>query len=132
MITNVKQDLTLIESYPSAKQCIQNFIKMAKIFHRWRLLSPMSRPRVLRSLLSHRQLRWVHHEGQAEEKGEIDGAESKGRTLGDYDRWKLEDHQPPSLLQMELQNIDRFSESSRPQNSQRKVNLNTSKMQMGR
>ncbi|CAN6974244.1 unnamed protein product [Brassica rapa subsp. trilocularis] len=77
----------------------------------------MSRPRVLCSLLSHRQLRWVHHEGQAEEKGEIDGAESKGRTLGDYDRCKrkLEDHQPPSLLQMELQNIDRFSQSSRPQ-----------------
>ncbi|KAG5409642.1 hypothetical protein IGI04_005961 [Brassica rapa subsp. trilocularis] len=28
---------------------------------------------------------------------------------------KLEDLQPPSLLQMELQNIDRFSESRRPQ-----------------
>ncbi|KAL0702429.1 hypothetical protein Bca4012_058551 [Brassica carinata] len=45
-----------------------------------------SRPRVLRNLLSHRQLRWFHHEGEAKESDEIDGEESKGRTLGDYDR----------------------------------------------
>ncbi|CAN7039913.1 unnamed protein product [Brassica rapa subsp. trilocularis] len=94
------------------RDIIQNYIKTAKSCHR-----PMSRPRVLRSLLSHRQLRWVHHEGEAKESDEIDGEESKGRTLGNYDRCqrKLEDLQPPSLLQMELQNIDRFSESRRPQ-----------------
>ncbi|KAG2323068.1 hypothetical protein Bca4012_058550 [Brassica carinata] len=36
---------------------------------------------------------------------------------------KLEDHQPPSLLQMELQNIDRFSESSRLQVHQEVVTV---------
>ncbi|KAF3606211.1 hypothetical protein DY000_02049766 [Brassica cretica] len=36
---------------------------------------------------------------------------------------KLEDHQPPSLLQMELQNIDRFWESSRQQVHQEVVTV---------
>ncbi|WZZ28255.1 hypothetical protein YC2023_011660 [Brassica napus] len=36
---------------------------------------------------------------------------------------ELEDHQPPSLLQMELQSIDRFSESSRPQVHQEVVTV---------
>ncbi|KAF3608937.1 hypothetical protein DY000_02049767 [Brassica cretica] len=64
-LTDVKHDLTLNESYPSARRCIQNYIKlinppfclcskMAKKTQ-WRLLSPMSRPSVLRSLLSHPQ-----------------------------------------------------------------------------